>query len=180
MNEMGSGRPVILLTGAPGAGKSTVIQKVLGRLGARAAGFYTREVRSAGERTGFEIVTTGGEVAWLATKRQEVAFAREVSFHGYRVNLDALDLVAAPALLDATRQGKVVVVDEIGPMEIFSESFCRAVRVLRDGDATVVGTVVERPNAFADAVKAHPRVRVVPVTRENREALAVRICGWVM
>jgi nucleoside-triphosphatase THEP1 len=131
--------PVILLTGRPGIGKTTAIRHIVAALVActqlrwgrlhpapqeeGAGGFYTREVRAGGRRTGFELVTLAGETALLATKDPDETFDRPVPFGRYRVNLDAIDAVGVPALLDALDQGQVVVVDEIGPMEILSPRF---------------------------------------------------------
>ena len=59
--------PAILLTGSPGVGKSTIIQGLVDRLGPAAGGFYTRELRQAGQRVGFEIVTLASQREVLAT-----------------------------------------------------------------------------------------------------------------
>jgi nucleoside-triphosphatase len=163
--------PVLLLTGRPGVGKTTVLQQTVAALGNRAGGFYTREVRVGRRRTGFELVTLSGETALLATVEREVALARPHSFGRYRVDLATIDEVGVPALLDALAQGQVVVVDEIGPMEILSPRFQEAILQLLDGEASVIGTVVQRPQPFADRVKAHPRVRVRTVTTQNRDEL---------
>jgi nucleoside-triphosphatase len=79
------------------------------------------------------------------------------------VNLDALD------------QGQVVVVDEIGPMEILSPRFRDGILRILDSDAAVVGAIVLRPQPFADRVKAHPRVTVRTITADNRDDLSARI-----
>ncbi|MBN1287319.1 MAG: AAA family ATPase [Anaerolineae bacterium] len=163
---------VTLLTGYPGVGKTTVIHKIVEMLGeGEAGGFYTREVRDArSRRTGFEIVTLAGAASPLASKIE--TFRQTVRFKNYRVNLEALETVAVPALQAAQRAGRIIVIDEIGPMEICSKQFCDTVRdILDDESARVIGTVVRRPHRFADAVKAHPRVRLVEVTLSNRDAL---------
>ena len=169
--------PVLLLTGRPGVGKTTVLQQVVAALGDRAGGFYTREIRSpaGGRRTGFELVTLSGETALLATVERKAPLARPRPFGRYQVDLDAVDSVGVPALLDALARGQVVVVDEIGPMEILSPRFQEAILVLLEGDAPIVGTIVQRPQAFADRVKAHPRVRVWTVTPQNRDELPAQI-----
>ena len=57
----------LLLTGRPGCGKTTVVQRVLERIsGRRLAGFYTRETREQGRRVGFEAVGLGGSQMVLA------------------------------------------------------------------------------------------------------------------
>ena len=167
--------PVILLTGRPGIGKTTVIKKIVSLLGKNVGGFYTREVRVSGKRTGFEIVTLDGQVNYLATKEPDISFAAEVPFGKYRVNLMALDEIAVRALLRAVEQGQVVIIDEIGPMEIRSKRFCQTVLKILDSEAIVVGTIVLRPNQFGDIVKAHPRVMVKEITLANRAQIPKRV-----
>jgi nucleoside-triphosphatase len=173
--------PAILLTGQPGIGKTTVIQKVLTQLDVEAAGFFTREVRSGRRRVGFEIVTLAGETAWLATKDPDRQFDRQARVSSYRVNLDGIDEVAVPAMLDALEAGKLVVVDEVGPMELKSERFREAVLQVLEGDAPILGTIYQRSHPFTDRVKDHPRVRVQQVTVGNRddlpEQLATELAG---
>ena len=124
---------------------------------------------------GFERVTLAGERALLATRDREVPLARPRPFGRYRVDLEAIEQVGVPALLDALARGQVVVVDEIGPMEILSPRFREAILTLLEGEAAIVGTVVQRPHPFADRIKAHPRVSVRTLTTENREELPAQI-----
>jgi nucleoside-triphosphatase THEP1 len=54
-------RPVVLLTGRPGIGKTTVIRRSADLLAGRPiAGFYTDEIRVAGQRQGFRITAFSG------------------------------------------------------------------------------------------------------------------------
>lgn len=174
-------RPVILLTGQPHIGKSTIIQKVVEFAASKSGGFYTKEVHSHGKRIGFEIVSLKGQSALLATKDPSINFNDWVFFESYKINLDAINKVAVPALLDAVNSKKLVVIDEIGPMEIFSESFCNVVlNIINNPQVMVVGTIVQRPYVIADTIKAHPRVRIKLVTTENRNDLPVVIYSTIM
>ena len=129
------------------------------------------------------MVTLNGKTALLATKDPDVALDRPAPFGRYRVNLDAIDALGVPALLDALDRGLVIVVDEIGPMEILSPCFRDAILRILEGDAAVVGTVVLRPQppvlslgeGFAGRVKAHPRVTTRHITRDNRDDLPDQI-----
>ena len=168
-------KPAILLTGKPGVGKTTVIKKIVSLLGDKAGGFYTREVRACGRRVGFEIVALAGQIDYLATKDPDITFGQEAPFGKYRVNLEGIDTVAVPALYRAMEQGQIIVIDEIGPMEILSKRFCHAVLEILDSDSPVVGTIVQRRNVFADQVKEHPRVTVKHVTVANRDQMADQI-----
>lgn len=72
-------RKHVFVTGQPGVGKSTLIQRVLQQLAlppGTATGFYTEEVRDgAGERQGFDVVTLDGQRSTLS----RVGTARRVS-----------------------------------------------------------------------------------------------------
>lgn len=171
--------PAVLLTGRPGVGKTTVIHKTLEILRRPAGGFYTREVRDDGRRTGFEIVTLEGQTAPLATTGEDLHFARTGRHGRYRVNLAGLEQVAVPALQAAHKAGELVIVDEIGPMEILSGPFCEAVWELLEAGAPLLGTVVSRPYRFADDVKEHARVSLRQVTPANRDDLPRELAAQV-
>lgn len=169
-------RPAIFLTGQPGSGKTTVIRKLIDLIHSYSEGFYTREIRENNSRIGFEIVTLDGKRECLATKNKSINFAKEQALGDYKVNIDAVDLIAVPAILKAISTGKAAIIDEIGPMEIFSNNFCDTISTILDDDKTLVlGTIVKRPNSFADRVKSHPRVTIIQVTLQNRNELPLKI-----
>jgi nucleoside-triphosphatase len=116
-----------------------------------------------------------GQTAHLAAKDRDVTFGRSAPFGRYRVNLDAIDTVGVPALLNALHRGQVIVVDEIGPMEILSPRFRDAILRILDSSAAIVGAIVLRPQPFADRVKAHPRATLRHITRDNRDDLPAQI-----
>jgi nucleoside-triphosphatase len=166
---------ILLLTGKPHIGKTTIIKKVV-RLVNNIGGFYTQELRlSDGRRAGFEIVTLSGEKHCLATKRSEINFPNQIPFGEYKINIDAINLVGVPSLQSALEEEKVICIDEIGPMEIFSENFRNTILKILDSDAKVIGTIVQRPYEFADMVKSHFRVKLIEVTYDNRDALPKQI-----
>ena len=65
------------------------------------------------------------------------------------------------------------VIDEIGKMECFSEPFVKAGRDALDGPVPVLATVGYKGRGFLEEVKRRRDVRVLVVTVENREELAV-------
>ncbi len=167
--------PVILITGRPGVGKTTLIRKWAEEASDLAGGFYTREIRRDGGRIGFEIITFDGDTVLLAKKSPKPCFEREVRFKHYRVNVGGIEDTAVASLIRARKEGRIIFADEIGPMECFSEVFRGTIRLLLDDpNARMIGSVVKRPHPFADEVKRHPRVKLIEVTNENRDALARR------
>lgn len=157
----------ILLTGRPGSGKTTLIRRVLARLAGSAGGFYTQEIREAGRRTGFEIFTLDGKSGILA--HVDISSKHRISKYG--VDLSALETFAIPAMLNAVEHNKLVVIDEIGPMELLSPEFRQVVLDILGSSASVLGSIVWRSTPFTDQIKSRPDVTLLEVTPENREEL---------
>jgi nucleoside-triphosphatase len=89
----------------------------------------------------------------------------------YGVELGFLESVALPALVVAGRTGKVVVIDEIGPMQLYSDEFKNTVLDLAKADSVIFGTVVERSHPWTDSFKKRRDVETFVVTPQNRETL---------
>jgi nucleoside-triphosphatase len=93
----------------------------------------------------------------------------------YGVDLAAFELVARSALRIPRTDGVVVVVvvvvDELGKMELASAAFRDAVMELLDRDVAVVGTVHQARHRFTEALRRRPDIRVVRVTEATRDAL---------
>jgi len=166
---------VYLLTGRPGTGKTSLIKQVVAELGGRAGGFYTEEIRSQGTRLGFKLVTLDGQEAILA----HIDFNKRYQVGKYGVDIESLDRIGAPALQQAARQCDLVVIDEIGKMELFSAHFRKAVSEIIGSGKRVLGTIMLNPNPWADAVKRQPRVKTVEVTRNNYQQVLDDLRGWL-
>jgi nucleoside-triphosphatase len=163
--------PVVLLTGRPGVGKTTLVRRIVERLGGRAGGFYTAEIRQGGVRRGFKLVTLDGHEAVIA----HTDFAGRQRVSKYGVDVAALDAVGVPAIDRAIAAGQVVIIDEIGPMELFSAAFRAAVLRAVDSGRPILATVARRPQPWADALKRRPGVRLVEITFANRDALVATL-----
>lgn len=166
---------VLLLTGMPGVGKTTVMRRVAEALGEhRGAGFLTDEIRERGERRGFRLVTLGGH-EWIIA---HIDFSKQARVGKYGVDIAALDAAAAVAL--ALRPGiEVCLVDEIGKMECLSPRFVSAMQDLLDSDRVVVATIARHGEGLIHAVKARPDCVLWEVTRENRDHLSAEILAWL-
>ena len=73
-----------------------------------------------------------------------------------------------PAALADAADCDVIVMDELGPSEAAALEFQKAVLAALDGDKPVYGVLQQADSEFLGRVAAHPRVRVVTVTEENR------------
>jgi nucleoside-triphosphatase len=163
---------VLLLTGVPGVGKTTVLLKTVEALKARGysvGGMISREVRSCGVRVGFEILDLGsGRRGWLAHINQKIG----PQVGKYRVNIEDLNSVGVEAILKAIEDHDVVAIDEIGPMELFSEKFREAVKKAIECGKLVVGVVHWKArDKLIEEVKKREDTEIITVTYENRNKL---------
>jgi nucleoside-triphosphatase len=162
----------LLLTGNPGVGKTTVLLKAIESLkvkGYSVGGMVSREVRSCGVRVGFEILDLGtGKRGWLAHVNQKIG----PQVGRYRVNLGDLNGIGVEAILVAVKKFDVVAIDEIGPMELFSEKFKGAVKRAVESEKLLVGVVHwKAKDRLIEEVKARDDAEVFAVTYENRNKL---------
>jgi nucleoside-triphosphatase len=164
-----------LLTGRPGVGKTTCLRRTLERLTVPAGGFFTEEVREEGERVGFTLVTLDGQRVILAHRRRRGG----PRVGKYGVDVEALDRVGVPAIQDAVRRRALVVIDEIGKMELASRPFRRAVEEALVTEVAVLGTILRAPHPWADGIKRRAGVAVLEVTPANREELPARLAALV-
>ena len=166
----------ILLTGRPGCGKTTLIKRVVNDLALPAGGFYTEEIRQRGGRVGFKIVTLEGEEAVLA----HVDFNTTQRVGKYGLDLRVLESIGTEAICTAVRARRLVVIDEIGPMEIRSPVFCDVVNDALDSGEPILGTITARSFPFTDAIKKRTDVTMIEVRRSNRDQLVSELSDQFM
>src|SRR3990172_13118008 len=133
-------------------------------------------MRASQLRQGFRIVTLDVESAVLA----HVEFRGMPRVGKYGVDLAALDSVGVAAIGRAVRERDLVVVDEIGKMELLSESFQRVVEEAVLAGKPILGTIMLAHDPRADRIKALPQVKVVFLDERNRGQVAEDIRAWLL
>ncbi|XP_021697537.1 nucleoside-triphosphatase THEP1 isoform X2 [Aedes aegypti] len=170
---------LILITGMPGVGKTTIVRNLGIELQKRAIafdGFYTEELRSAtGERTGFDIITFDGKKAPLSRVSETMKNAPARNRVGkYTVCVPEFESVALAAL--SSRTAHLLILDEIGKMELKSRSFEDRMLQIADsverGDLCFVATIPLKATLnIVDRLKRIRNAQLFHVTQTNRDQI---------
>jgi len=161
----------IFITGPPGCGKTTLIKEILKELKIPTKGFFTEEIRRDGERIGFKILTLSKKEGILAEKGLKSSY--KVSKYG--VLLKNLEEIGIKEIEEGLKGNFLIVVDEIGKMELFSNKFRDAILKALDSENKVLGTIMLQENPFCDKIKQRKDTRVFYLTRENKEKVKKEI-----
>ncbi|XP_019468366.1 cancer-related nucleoside-triphosphatase isoform X1 [Meleagris gallopavo] len=171
----------VFLTGPPGIGKTTLIQKVTQALKSSDVpidGFYTEEVKEGGRRRGFDVVTLSGKRGPLSrVSSDSSASRRECRVGQYVVDVASFEQLVLPVLRNVNQgsdaEKKICVIDEIGKMELFSQAFIQAVRQMLAGSGTVVlGTIPipkGKPLDLVEEIRSRRDVEVFTLQRNSQK-----------
>jgi nucleoside-triphosphatase len=162
---MNSAKNNIFLTGAPSSGKTTVIKKVINALARPANGFYTEEERIEGKRSGFMMNTLSGETGYLA--HQDIS--SDFHIRRYGVSIENIETIAVPSITPV--EDHIIILDEIGKMECFSQVFKEAAINALNAPNIVIGTITFGGDEFIHGIKKRADIEIIEVTPYNRNSL---------
>lgn len=163
---------LLFVTGRPGIGKTSVLLRAVEGLKAKGyeiGGMLSQEVREKGTRIGFEIVDfSSGRRGWLAHVNQPVG--PKVS--KYRVNLNDLAIIGAGSIRNAVEKAQIIIIDEIGPMELFSQAFREVVIEAVNSGKPLLGTIhFKARDPIINLIRNRNDAEIIEVTYQNRDSL---------
>ncbi|MEK7397759.1 MAG: NTPase [Candidatus Poribacteria bacterium] len=154
----------ILITGNPGVGKTTLIHNLISKLNISAGGFYTLEMLDEkGNRWGFKIVSLNGTEGVMASV--DIEGKNRISRYG--VDVEVIDRIGVSAVKEALKHSEIIVIDEIGRMELFSRRFQDVVMESLDSPKILLGTITAKDNTFTKKIKEMQDIKIVTLTRQN-------------
>lgn len=171
---------LFFLTGRSGIGKTSILIKVIQILKKEdhiIGGMITQEYREHGFRIGFKVIDVKTDAkGWLAHINQDVG----PRIGRYVVNLNDLNNIGVKALLNAAQESEIIVVDEIGPMELKSTSFQEAIHTVIESEKPIIGTIHQRMHGkIVDDIRKRSDVALFEVRLENREKLHFKIVDLI-
>jgi len=105
----------------------------------------------------------------------------------YKVNIKDLEEIGVNAISDynpplagshslreqvpVLKENKIIIIDEIGKMEMFSEKFKKAVEATLNSKNKVLGTIKLTSDSFTDKIKKREDTKIFHLISENREEI---------
>ncbi len=157
----------LLITGLPGVGKTTLIQKLSEALkDFHPVGFYTAEIKQEGMRKGFELIDLKGNRGVLS----HIDFKSHDRVGRYKVDVRGFgDFLDGISFFDPS--SAVIMIDEIGKMECLSDKFERILQKILDSEKWVIATVALKGSGRITEAKQRRDVQLFEMTPSNRDVL---------
>jgi nucleoside-triphosphatase len=167
MIPLGLVKKNLLITGLPGVGKTTLIKKLSEVLKSlHPVGFYTEEIREGSERKGFELISLEGKRGLLSHKDMKSPY--KVS--QYKVDIKSFDDFLG-SISFFTPLTRLIIIDEIGKMECFSDQFKKLLKEILDSEKWVIATIALKGRGLISEVKERQDVKLFKITQKNRDSL---------
>jgi len=161
----------LLITGLPGLGKTTLIRKLSELLkNLHPVGFFTEEIREEGVRKGFELISLNGRRGILSHKNIRTPFR----VGEYKVDIKGFeDFLGSISFFNTLT--RLIIIDEIGKMECFSDQFKKLLKEILDSEKWVIGTIASKGSGFIAEIKGRKDVKIFEITKKNRDFLFLEI-----
>ncbi|KDR96407.1 nucleoside-triphosphatase [Peptoclostridium litorale DSM 5388] len=155
----------IFITAKPGSGKTTAIKEIVSQIGIeKCKGFYTEEIRKNQKRAGFKIKTLDGREGILASTDSKSGLR-----HGkYGLDIETFEELCLSSIESGIDDDKVIVIDEVGPMEMHSEKFKTLLKIIIKRPSIVIGSICYRNFPWIDEFKRSKEIEVIELNLENR------------
>jgi nucleoside-triphosphatase len=97
----------------------------------------------------------------------------------YGINQEDMEEVGARSLEEGLRGFPLVVIDEIGNMEVVSLRFQQAVIACLESVTPVLGVIKAGEGPFVSRIKQRDDVEIIELTRDVRAAVKARVKAWL-
>jgi len=173
----------ILITGPPRCGKSTLISKLIeyyrNEKNFTIYGFLTPEVREQGNRIGFDIVDIySGNISHLSRKGN---FKTKYKLGKYSVFIKKFDKYIEENLDFEGKKADLVIIDEIGKMELFSDKFHNFIKNIFSLEIPIIATIgLKLKHPIKIYLQHLPSVQFLKLNRQNFQFIFKKIISLIV
>ncbi len=165
----------LFIAGTVGVGKTSLLREVTLGKRERIGGFYTDHLMAGKTRRGFLMRTFDGQDRVLASKGMKSPH----QLGKYGVDINALENVGIPALKLALQTKDLIVMDEIGSMEMMSERFRQTLLECLTSTKPVLATIRAASQPFSDQVKKFSDTQTIVLTKTNYNQVKQQVRKWL-
>jgi len=164
------------ITGLPGAGKTEALLKVIEMLeadGHIVGGMVTTPIYEHGRKIGFEVVDWHSKRTGIFAHRD---YETPIKIGLLFVDTDVLNEIGVPSIEWATANASIIIIDEVGKMEVESDTFIKAVKSALETPKPLILTLHKKSrNPLLQDIRRRDDVRILEVTPINRNLLPYKI-----
>ena len=169
------GMKALFVTGQPSCGKTTIVRRLVDLASESSdlpiSGFVTDEVLEGGSRVGFDVVSVKSSARGRLARK---GLKSKAKTGAYGVDVHSFEQVAIPLLKQSSGQPRIIVIDEVGRMEMHSAAFSDAVRwLMADPDVVIIGSVAAPRYGhvvpLAEEIKARDDVTTLHLKTSTRD-----------
>ncbi len=164
------------ITGLPGSGKTYALLRVIEMLAEEElsiGGMIDEPIEDGRKKTGFTVrnILTGEKQVFASTEIESKIMVGKIG-----VNLSKLEEVGVAAIKEACEKCDIIVIDEVGKMEVESEAFVEAVKESLEVEKPMIITLHKKSrNPLLQDIRRRDDVRILEVTPTNRNLLPYKI-----
>ncbi len=165
------------ITGLPGAGKTYALLRVIEMLQndeeLAIGGMIDEPIGDGRHKTGFTVrdLATGDTAVFASTEIESKIMVGKIG-----VDLSKLEEIGVKAIREACEKCDIIVIDEVGKMEVESQLFIDAVKDALDADKPMIITLHKKSrNPLLQDIRRRDDVRILEVTPTNRNLLPYKI-----
>ncbi|WP_051004444.1 nucleoside-triphosphatase [Paenibacillus sp. OSY-SE] len=146
-----------------------MIKKLINDIGLDiCGGFYTEEITNSSNRIGFRCVSINGESVEIAN----VESPSKTRIGRYGIDVEKFENFAIKILQDALCSKKIIVIDEIGFMQMLSTTFQKKVQEIVSDNIIVIGTIPLDSHPEIDKIKYLKEVKIISLNEFNRDVIS--------
>ena len=164
------------ITGLPGAGKTHALRRVIEMLEQEEktiGGMLTEPIYEDNDRQGFKVID------WMTKEEGILAHVdidSKIIVGKYGVDIDVLEQIGVKAIIRASEEAELIIIDEVGKMEVESIRFIEAVRNAMETTKPLILTLHKKSrNPLLQDIRRRDDVRILEVTPINRNLLPYKI-----